>query len=303
MRYNEILSDAKTSLTQNQIAAVFSRLIKTKDALWKMRYVTKAKKLTPDEIKQLISNAAADVKLVGRTTKTWRSDYDAGNLHDLIVRLGRDLLVSANQSLDFPSGRENIARAFTDYLSQYFSSIGIKNIARSFYGRRWTVSSGGSHRDPQNGLEFFSEEDFNRAWETLKSRGKRIYLRGVFRSDPPQEYIKIGKFLLSQGGRVLGAFGNNPTYERYIYVQSASIMRNPLTPKLEISDQQAATLHDIAATRSATAIEKIKQLFGYLEDRDKIRDLISKSEKIAADDKAKLDAIIRGAKDFTDDES
>jgi hypothetical protein len=68
--------------------------------------------------------------------------------------------------------------------------------------------------------------------------------------------------------------------------------------RVDISDQQAAALKDIADTKNANAMQMIQAMVNVLQGEDNIKQIIDNSKKITPQDKAKLDAIIAGAKNF-----
>jgi exonuclease VII large subunit len=66
----------------------------------------------------------------------------------------------------------------------------------------------------------------------------------------------------------------------------------------DVTDQQAAALRDIAATKNKNSLELIKAMYDIFQGQQDVRRIIDNSKKIDPRDKAKLDSIIAGAGDF-----
>jgi len=258
---------------------------------------------------QVIKQAKELLKISGRRggfRRYWTTrqgleghqDVEAGLVFDAIKKYINQRTVSSGQAIPFPKGSET-AKAFIDQLALHFKAF---NSEVKYFpsARTWTMSGGGRVSDPKLALQFSNLEDRDNAWEEISKYGKKVYIKGAFRNDAPELHIKIGKFVLIPGQSSTSLFGNEPSSEFYIYVQSSGIMKNPLTPRVDITDQQAASLQDIAATKSANALAGIKAIMAVLQGQNDVKRIISQSQKIAPQDKAKLDAIISGAKNFKD---
>ena len=74
--------------------------------------------------------------------------------------------------------------------------------------------------------------------------------------------------------------------------------KNPLTAVVDITDQQAASLRDIAGTKSANAMAGIQAMVTMFKGEEALKQVIANSKKITPADKMKLDKIIAGAANF-----
>jgi len=234
--------------------------------------------------------------IAGRANKNWTSRWSAGYTADQIIAELERMHLASGQALAFPTGSGQTAKAFKDSLARYFQALNAT--PRSFYSKRWTMGRGGSHKDPEFGVEFNTQEERDEAWEHIESHGQKMYLRNPYNRDSPNEYIKLGKFLLSQGGRTRNVFGDNPSSEYFIYIQTMGMTKNPITSVVDITDQQAASLRDIAGTKSANAMTGIKAMIDIFKGEEELKKVIANSKKIDPRDKMKLDQIIAGAANF-----
>jgi len=128
----------------------------------------------------------------------------------------------------------------------------------------------------------------DRAWADLQQRGKRVYIKDS-RDQPPITYVQIGKNLITPSTRTLGVFGSNPETTYALSVQTTSILRNSLRSKQDISDQQAAQLQDIAATRTANTMAKINAILKMFRSEQEAKQAIDQSRKLDPQIKAKLE--------------
>jgi len=78
-------------------------------------------------------------------------------------------------------------------------------------------------------------------------------------------------------------------------VRLAASINQGVRTKADITDQQAAALKDIAATKNANAMTGIQAIMSILQGEADIKRVIDNSRKIDPRDKAKLDAIIAAA--------
>jgi hypothetical protein len=254
---------------------------------------------------ETLEKLKAATKVLGRAYRVYGGEGyhfqgTAGNIIDRLVRnQGETDSTKAGTPSKFPTGNESTALAFVEQLALALKAL--KPITRSYYGRVWTLSTGQKYRDPQNGLEFHDQQSYNDAWDEIQKHGKRVYVKLPLTSSP-STLVKIGKYLLQQNETVRRAFSDNPESEYHIKIQTASILKNPINKKMDFTDQQAASLQDIAATKSTNAIEKLKAILAVVKSKEDVKKLIADSEKLADVTKQKLQAIIDGARDFREDD-
>jgi len=253
----------------------------------------KVKPLKPEELEPTLNQAAQLLKITGRGTKNWGSDFSAGYLYDNIVVEIRKILAKSGNNI-FPNAK---------------TTIGFAKELAAYYGGRytwrnptvWSRSTGGKYADPSTHIAFDSKEKANDVWADLEKHGKRVYIKDS-PSSAPRTYIKIGGLLITWSSRTRGAFSDNPETEHSFSVQTTKILNNYLRTKQDITDQQAAALQDIANTKNANAMEMIKAIVAVFKGEEEVKQVIAQSQKIAPQDKAKLDAIIAGAQNFKEPE-
>ena len=300
MRANEFLNE-KSKDWQEVSAA--GRVLRDLYLRMNAKYFTKQKPapipVTDAELPEVLKQAKQAIKISGRSDRVYVSSdgyqtSTSGYLYDQIMLAVQERLQAKGQQVAFPRTGNSI-RGFTQTLAQYFK--GLNAHYTTSFARKWTRSTGGSYSDPSNHLEFDSEENMDTAWEELVKHGKRVYVKDHPQTSPT-EYVKIGPFLIRDGTTVRGAFGNNPETNHRLSITTTGILKNPINQVQDISDQQAASLRDIASTQTQNAMEKLKTLMNIFQGEDDMKRIIDNSKKIAPQDKAKLDAIIAGAQNF-----
>jgi hypothetical protein len=168
----------------------------------------------------------------------------------------------------------------------------------SKYGRVWTSSRGGRYRDPQDHIRYQNKEDLDSAWEWCLQRGKQVHYYDSLRT--LQTAIRIGRFVVKRASTWSQQFGD----DYLLSVRTVRALQNPLMDVQKITDQQASALRDLAQTRNANALEKIKILMSILKIKDEqpnllnIKTAIDTAPQIDPRDKAKLDKIIDAAKNL-----
>ncbi len=255
-----------------------------------------------DPIKpEVITTMKAAVKVLGRaykiyTGKGYTLQGTAGNILDRFEQRFKEQQTKlTGAKMPFPTGKEASAVAFKSALSSYFH--GYKQIARSLYGRVWTTGSGYRHKDPSEAIEFFIEDEFDDAWEEIQKHGKIVYVTKPLSSNPTK-MVQLGKYLIYPGTTVRGAFSAKPESDYYIYIQTTAILKNALIKKMEISDQEAAHLNDLAATKNDAAIRGIKAIIDAFKSKEDAEKAIASSKQLTAKTKNILQGIVDGAKDF-----
>lgn len=167
---------------------------------------------------------------------------------------------------------------------------------RQKYARVWTTGYGQRYKDPSDFIEYKTEEDYDSAWDWVQSKGKKVYYYDHFKH--LNTAIKIGKYIIEPASFTRGVFSGNPETTHQLSVRTAAVINQAVRRQADISDQQAMALKDIASTKNANAIEGLKLLMNVLKGEEDIKSVINNSKKLDPRDKAKLDQIIAGAKDF-----
>lgn len=266
------------------------------------------------DIMSILPRAKKLAKQLGRRTSVYgyvKTDYPTpgqeryysskvGRMIDELENRAYNQQLKSGVSPIFPAGNEASMKQFANNLARYFKGFN----ARPDYLRGCThvTSFGQRYRQSQYGVKFNTQEDLNDAWEIIKEKGKRIYLRTVLYSAELgnlSEFVKIGKYLVrpyfyQQGFR-------DP--ERYLEIITVSGMqKGKFYKQIDISDQQAQQLIDIANTRFDNVFKQLELLIKVLNAQDQSKDVIKQaidsSNKIDLATKAKLNKIIAGAKDF-----
>lgn len=240
-----------------------------------------------------IQQAKKLVSTCGRAFKPYQN-FSAGYMFDRMVQQANKISHQAG-TLALPTAAANIS-AFANQVATYFSSLGATY--RHKTGTVWMCSNGTKHRDPENYVAFKNEEDRELAWDELSKKGKRLYIAGAVTRNSPTEYLQFGKVLISRDSVTYGAFSSNPESHYGLAFQSAAIVKNDYYHVHDITDQQAAALQDIAATKNANAMAGIKAIMAVLKGEQDVKKVLDNSAKITPQDKAKLDAIIAGAANF-----
>jgi len=160
----------------------------------------------------------------------------------------------------------------------------------SKWGRVWTTGFGQRTKDPEDYIKYQTEEDFESAWNWIKSKGREIHFKES-RESELSTGVKIGKFLLQREVTVHRLFSNDSEIEYLISVRTADIVNEAGRVKQDITDEQAAVLRDIAHRKAYGQLRKIKKILNLLKNKD-IKNTINNSEKINLDDKKVLNDII-----------
>ena len=247
-----------------------------------------AKPFKKSEIEPALLQAQQLIKMLGKFRPS-DNDWGSMGLYNHIVIGLRSQLAKAGKAV-FPDAPSS--RWFAAQLAGYYNAT-----HRQVVPMRWRRSDGGSYSDPSNYVEFDTAAQRDQAWADLLQRGKRVYIKDS-PDRAPDTYVQIGKNLITPSTRTRGAFGSNPETTYALAIQTTGILRNSLRSKQDISDQQAAQLQDIAATRNANTMAKIHAILKMFRSEEEAKQVIAQSSKINQQVKAKLDAIIAGAANF-----
>lgn len=252
------------------------------------------KKINPAHVPAFVAQAKAAIKISGRAFGSYNYGGNSGYMFDWIMQKANEIAHASGQ-FQLPTTGASIS-SFAKQVALFFKSYGARYTTK--FGRVWMCSNGTKHKDAENFIVFDKEEDRDAAWEELGKKGKRIYISDALSPKSPQEYLQFGKILVSCSSSAAGYFGNKPEWEYKLAFQSSAIAKNDYYCVNDITDQQAATLRDIAATRNDNALAGIKAIMAVLKGEEEVKKVIANSQKINPNDKAKLDAIIAGAANF-----
>lgn len=195
---------------------------------------------------------------------------------------------ASDEPAEFPSGRKSTIKEFTKNLAQYFHSFNAWANLR-FHRTKWTMSTGGTHYDPQYYVQFDNQQDRDDAWQDITNRAKLIHTKDPYNRKSVTTYAKIGKFLLKP---------YSTGYGPCISVSTTSILRNMITQQIDITDQQAAAIRDIISTKNKNAIDGIKAIISWANSEQEVKKILDNSNKLSANDKSTIDRILAGAKNF-----
>lgn len=235
------------------------------------------------------------VKIVGRATvirdrDNYRKLGTAGKLLDLMTHYYNQKQLRSGTLPQFTSAVAS---------SQYFARQIAMHTNGTYdhrYARVWTTSHGQRYKDPSDYVEYNSKDDLNSAWQWIESKGKKVYYYDHFKH--LNTAVKIGKFIVEPASYTTRAFSDSPETVHAISVRSASVINKSVRRQVDISDQQANALKDIAATKNKNALEGIKLIMSILQGEQDVKSVIDNSKKLDSNVKAKLDAIIAGAANF-----
>lgn len=235
------------------------------------------------------------VKIVGRATVIRDSDNyrklgTAGKLLDLMTHYYNQKQLRSGTLPQFTSAVAS---------SQYFARQIAMHTNGTYdhrYARVWTTSHGQRYKDPSDYVEYNSKDDLNSAWQWIESKGKKVYYYDHFKH--LNTAVKIGKFIVEPASYTTRAFSDSPETVHAVSVRSAAVINKSVRRQVDISDQQANALKDIAATKNKNALEGIKLIMSILQGEQDVKSVIDNSKKLDSNVKAKLDAIIAGAANF-----
>lgn len=247
---------------------------------------------TPEEISQLQKLA----KVLGRARKISSGKFrgqSIGYVLDKLIAQSRLQQRDRGQLPNF-SGRATTTADMGQQIALHTNG----NYYRS-QGTTWTSGKTGQrNRDPNDYIKYNDKNSYNDAWAWVQSKGKKVNYRDNF--NHLNTAVQIGIFIVEPNITTSNAFGDNPRTGYGLSVRSAKSLSQPSRRREDITDQQAADLKDIAQTKNNNAMDKMKMLLAMFKGEQDIKQIIDRSKKITLGDKAKLDRIIAGAKNFTD---
>jgi hypothetical protein len=247
---------------------------------------------TPEEISQLQKLA----KVLGRARKISSGKFRGTSIGQVLDRLIAQSRLQQRDSGQLPnfSGRATT----TADMGQQIALQTNGNYYRS-QGTTWTSGrTGQRNRDANDYIKYNDKNSYNDAWTWVQSKGKQVNYRDNF--NHLNTAVQIGSFIVEPNITTSNAFGDNSNTQYNLSVRTTKSLSQPSRRREDITDQQAAALQDIAQTKNNNAMDKMKMLLAMFKGEQDIKQIIDRSKKIHPSDKAKLDQIIAGAKNFTD---
>lgn len=280
MKINEILSEAADPQQRVDAANEIKQILSSKDY----------DQFNIDEIKKLQQL----VRIAGRAKlffdNDWGSWRKVGDAVDGVVNAYRKNQAASGQMPEFTGRATNSG----DLARQIGLQTG--GYHRWFSPRTWTSSNGQRHRDPSDHVVYDTEEQYDDALEWLENKAKKVYYRDHF--NHLNTAYQIGRYIVEPNSFTANAFSDNPKTMYRLSVRAASALKGNTRTVVDMTDQQAAALKDIADTKNANALEGIKLIMQLFKGQEDVKSIIDNSKKIDPRDKAKLDAIIAGAQGF-----
>lgn len=245
-----------------------------------------------DEIKQ----AKKLVSIMGRRYQIYldRWNTTAGIIFDKMVQGYREGQAGSGQMPEF-TGRATTAK---DMANQIAIQTGGRYEYK--YPRTWTTGYGDRYKDPSDHIRYSDKNAYDDAWAWLESKGKKVYYHD--NAKVLNTAIQIGRYIAEPASITRGPFSDNPQTEYLISIRTAKVINQAVRTQADLTDQQAAALKDIAATKNASSMNLIKSLLAVMQGQQDVKQVIAKSQKLDPRDKAKLDSIIAGAQNFKEPE-
>ena len=242
----------------------------------------KSPNVTPEIIKKM-------KELVAITGRGHEIPYfgSAGSMLDKLVDMYRQSQIRSGQMPQF-TGRATTARDMARQIANQ-----TRGTYRYFEPQSWATRSGQRYRDPADYVVYPDQESYDDAVEWIKNKGKKVRYQDHF--GHLNTATKIGRYIVEPSTFTQGAFSDDPRTTHRISVRLAKTINQGGRQQVDISDQQAAALHDIAATRDASAMSTVQSIMAVLKGMEDVKRVIANSKKIDPRDKAKLDAIISAA--------
>jgi hypothetical protein len=241
--------------------------------------------LTADMVKQ----AAALAKPMGGRRRELTYGSTVGYAIDYITRKYRE--ASFKHGTAQFTGRATTARDMAEQIALH--THGEYQYEK---GTVWTTSTGRRHQDPSDYISYPDQDSYDDANAWLAQHGQQVHYRE--HDGQLSTAIKLGRYIVEPAGVVYGAFGDTPHTVHRLSVRPAATINQGTRQQVDITDQEAARLRDIAQTKSADNIEKFKAIAALFRGQADVQKIIDQSAKINPADKAKLDSIIAGAKNF-----
>lgn len=239
---------------------------------------------TPEMLKRVIELS----KITGRAMRMYNNE-SVGSFIDSIKTVQLDTQKKSGQLPEF-SGRASTAREMARQIAAYTNGE-----YESRFARVWTNGYGQRSKDASDFVTYSDKQSFDDALTWAESNGKKVYYN---EGSSLHSAIQLGRYVIQNSTRIMGAFSDTPQTTYSISVRSAASLNQGVRRQADITDQQAATLKDIADTKNSNAMEMIRAMINVLQGESDLKTIIANSKKITPQDKAKLDRIIAGAADF-----
>ena len=246
------------------------------------------------------------IKITGRTQESWVRNAKHGEMLDYATRKARADNAKSGKLAAFTG------KATTTSDLGHQIALHTNGEYRYRRGLTWTRGSGGRYKDPSDFVVYANQDAFDDALAWVGSKGKKVHFKDHPRDEHVRTGYKIGKFLITDGTSIQGVFSDNPVHTYALSIRTAASLDSGGRVVQDITDQQAAAISDIAATKSENTMGLIAAMLDMLKGRDELqgiadrskkdvlKNIIDSSKKINMQDKAKLDAIISGASGFKD---
>jgi hypothetical protein len=247
---------------------------------------------TPEEYAKVLALS----KITGRRHKmSWRTKIEGTPVGTVLELMSRYIQRNQRDSGQMPefSGRASTTSEMANQIA-----VQTNGTYKREMGRVWTDGLGRRNKDPSDFIEYDTEQDKASAMEWLESKGKKIHWKE--RNGSVQSGTQIGKYVIENADTTMGYFSDNPVTTYKLSVRLATTMNSGVRQRQDITDQQAASLKDIANTKNNNAMQMIRAVMDMVQGEQEIKKIIDQSKKINPADKTKLDKIIAGAGDFKD---
>ena len=271
MKITEILTEAKKS--DKEIKKAYNDLMKIRKLVFGDNFSA-----TSEEAKKLQVQAAELYKITGKSINP-----DTGYIYHRIYDELNDIIGKQGGERTFP--KATAVKEFAMGIESFYNGD-LKTPGR----KTWKSSSGATYRDPDFIVNFPEEHiDLDDVWRDLIQRGgKQVYISDKM-SDVPGNYLQFGNVLVGKSFDAL-------TF------QSTKILKNWYRNKRDITPQQANAIHDMARTRTANTLDRLRATIQSHSGPT----LDSALAKILADPQAdtgfknKLKQIVAGAENYDD---
>jgi len=276
MKAHEFLPEAKDYWND-----IYPAQVEIENILYSKKYYSE---FTAEDLQQILQLS----KITGRRQKL-RSGITVGQVIDEIKTA---LLQKSKKQGTLPefTGRATTALDMANQIAAHTNGQ-----YKYSKGRTWTTGYGDRYSDPSDFVQYDDKSSYDDALEWITSKGKQIHYQ---QGSKVRTAIQIGKFAIEPDIVTYGAFGDNPSTVYVLSVRSAASLNQGTRSKVDITDQQAASLKDIADTKNTNSLNLIKSILGTLKGEQEIKRIIDQSSKITPADKAKLDQILAGAHNF-----
>jgi hypothetical protein len=244
------------------------------------------------------------IKITGRNQRSWVRSAKLGEMLDYATQQVRAIAAKSGKLAAF-TGKATTTRDLGHQIALHTN--GKYSYRR---GLTWTRGSGGRYKDPSDFIVYPDKDAFDDAVAWVASKGNKIHFKDHYRDKNVRTGYKIGKFLITDGTSTLGVFSDNPVHTYALSIRSAAALGSGGRVVQDLTDQQAAAISDIAATKTQNSMELIAAMLNILKGRDELqgimdrskvdvlKNIVDQSKKINMQDKAKLDSIINSAGQF-----